>query len=66
MCILNGEHEVDLIVGKVYRVVKPKRNDRSSDIRILDESGEEYLYPRSRFVPVNLPSKAEKALASPR
>jgi hypothetical protein len=43
VCIHNGEYDVDLIVGKIYRVVKPKRNDRLSDIRVLDESGEDYL-----------------------
>ena len=45
MCIQNGEYEADLMVGKLYRVVKPQRNDRSSDIRVVDESGEDYLYP---------------------
>ncbi|MBI3105998.1 MAG: hypothetical protein HYY95_10575 [Candidatus Rokubacteria bacterium] len=40
VCIHNGEYDADLIVGKIYRVVKPKRNDRLSDIRVLDESGE--------------------------
>ena len=64
MCINNGEYELDLIVSKIYRVVKPERNDRSSDIRILDESGEDYLYPRSWFVPLNLPSKAKKVLST--
>ncbi len=62
VCIHNGEYEVDLIVGKLYRLVKPKRNDRPSDIRVLDESGEDYLYPRDWFVPVDLPLKARKAL----
>ena len=64
VCIHNGEYDVDLIVGKIYRVLKPKRNDRTSDIRILDESGEDYLYPRGWFVPVDLPVKAKKALAA--
>ena len=64
MCIRNGEYEIDLIVGKIYRVVKPERNDRPSDIRILDESGEDYLYPRSWFVPLNLPLKAKKVLST--
>jgi len=64
VCIDNGEYDVDLIVGKIYRVVKPKRNDRPSDIRVLDESGEDYLYPRVWFVPVDLPLKAKKALAA--
>jgi hypothetical protein len=52
-CIRNGEYEGDLIVGKVYRVVKPKSNDRPSDIRILDESGADYLYPQGWFVLVH-------------
>jgi hypothetical protein len=64
VCIHNGEHEVDLIVGKIYRVVKPKRNDRPSDIRVLDESGEDYMYPRRWFVPIELPLRAKKALVA--
>src|SRR6266545_3016789 len=49
VCIQNGEYEADLIVGKLYRVVKPERNDRASDIRVVDESGDDYLYPRGWF-----------------
>jgi hypothetical protein len=64
VCIHNGEYDVDLIVGKIYRVMKPKRNDRPSDTRVLDESGEDYLSPRSWFVPVELPLKAKKALVA--
>jgi dienelactone hydrolase family protein len=41
VCIHNGEYDVDLIVGKIYRVVKPKRSDRLFDIRVVDESGED-------------------------
>ena len=62
VCIHNGEYEIDLIVGKIYRVVRPKRNDRPADIRVLDESGEDYLYPRNWFVSIELPLKAKKAL----
>ncbi len=64
VCIYNGEYDVDLIVSKIYRLVKPKRNDRLSDVRVLDESGEDYLYPRAWFVPVELPLKAKKALVA--
>lgn len=64
VCIHNGEYDVDLIVGKIYRVVKPKRNDRLSDIRVLDESGDDYLYPRGWFVPVELALRAKKALVA--
>ena len=31
VCIHNGEYDVDLIVGKIYRVLRPKRNDRPSE-----------------------------------
>ncbi|MGH6892204.1 MAG: hypothetical protein ACREEP_08110, partial [Dongiaceae bacterium] len=62
VCIQNGEYEIDLVVGKIYRVVRSKRTDRPSDIRVLDESGEDYLYPRNWFVPIELPLKAKKAL----
>jgi hypothetical protein len=64
VCIHNGEYDVDLIVGKIHRVVKPKRHDRPSDIRVLDESGEDYLYPRDWFVPVELPLRAKRALVA--
>ena len=64
VCIHDAADQGDLIVGKVYRVMRPQRNDRAADVRIVDESGEDYLYPRAWFVPVDLPSKARKAIAS--
>ena len=66
VCIRNGEYEADLVVGKIYRVLKPKTNDRPADIRMLDESGEDYLYPREWFVPVALPLKVKKVLVAAR
>ena len=64
VCVQNGEYEADLVVGKLYRVVKPQRNDQSSDIRVVDESGEDYLYPGQWCVLVDLPLKARKALVA--
>jgi hypothetical protein len=64
LCIEPGEYEAHLVVGKVYRVVTPEPRDRKADIRIVDESGEDYLYPRGWFVPLDLPAKAKKALTS--
>jgi len=64
VCIQNGECDVDLIVGKIYRVLKPQSKDRPADIRVVDESGEDYLYPREWFVLVDLPLKAKKALVA--
>lgn len=64
VCIQNGEYEADLVVGKLYLVARSERNDRSADIRVVDESGEDYLYPRRWFVPVDLPLKARKVLVA--
>ena len=64
VCIHNGDYRLDLVVGKIYRVLKPKRHDRPSDIRVIDESGEDYLYLRNWFVPVALPAKAKRALVA--
>jgi hypothetical protein len=55
---------VDLIVGKIYRLVKPHRLDPENDLRVIDESGEDYLYPLGWFVPIDLPGKVKRALAT--
>ena len=64
VCIRNGEYDVDLIVGKIYRVLKPRPKDRPTDVCVVDESGDDYLYPREWFVPVDLPLRAKKALVA--
>ena len=64
VCVHRDDDDVDLIVGKIYRVMRPMPNDRNADIRIVDESGEDYLYPRAWFVRVELPPKARKVLAA--
>ncbi len=64
ICLERGEYEADLVIGKVYRTAKPEQNDRPVDLRVIDESGEDYLYPAKWFVPVDLPAKAKRVLAA--
>ena len=64
LCLEHGEYEADLIVGKMYRTAKPEKNDRPVDLRVIDESGEDYLYPAKWFVPVELPAKAKRVLTT--
>ncbi len=64
LCLENGGNEVSLEVGKVYRQIKPHKNDMDDWIRVIDESGEDYLFPAKRFVPVNLPAKAKRVIAT--
>ena len=61
LCLRNDGNPASLEVFKVYRVVPPKRNDDPQDIRIVDESGEDYLYPRENFLKISLPAKALRA-----
>jgi len=61
LCIRNDDCE-DLEVQKVYRVRPDARAARDGYLRVVDESGEDYLYPESYFVLVKLPRKAQEAL----
>lgn len=61
LCIRNDSNE-DLEVGKVYQVFADDAAARDGYVRVVDESGEDYLYPASYFVPIALPKEAERAL----
>ena len=65
LCINNRGYEGSLVLGKVYRIIKPEQNDRPSDFRIVDEEGEDYLYTANRFVPIELPLRARRAVSGP-
>jgi hypothetical protein len=62
LCIKSEGCE-DLNLHKVYRVLSDRRAAADGYLRIMDESGEDYLYPESYFVPVKLPRKAQEALS---
>jgi hypothetical protein len=62
ICIQNKGCE-DLEKGKVYAVVRDDAAARDGYLRVVDESGEDYLYPANYFVPITLPEAAERALA---
>jgi hypothetical protein len=60
----NGSYRASLEVGKVYRSPQPSRATPKGWIRMVDESGEDYLYPEKRFVPVSVPPRGRRALAA--
>jgi len=63
LCVDNTDYEASLIVGKVYRILPDPRAAKDDLIRIVDESGEDYLYHKSHFVFVDFPrSLSEKHL----
>ena len=63
LCIRNEGCE-DLEPRKLYRVLPDESAAGYGYIRVIDESGEEYLYPEVSFWPIELPKAAEKALLS--
>ena len=65
ICVENRGAE-DLEVRKVYRVLHDKNAAATGYIRVIDESGEDYLYPADYFVSVELPQKARRVLTATR
>jgi hypothetical protein len=62
VCVNNKDYPASLEVRKLYQVVADEAASRHRQLRVIDESGEAYLYPEEYFVPVQLPQAAEKAL----
>lgn len=65
ICINNKDNELSLELRKVYRVIEDERAEKRNYLRIIDETGEDYLFPAENFVIVSLPAKsAESVLAT--
>ena len=62
LCIDNTDYQASLIPGKVYRILPDPVAVKDDLVRIVDESGEDYLYHKSRFVMVEFPARVEKIL----
>lgn len=63
VCVRNEECE-DLEIRKVYQILPDRRATRDGYLRVVDESGEDYLYPEAYFVPVRLPQQAQRAVTA--
>jgi hypothetical protein len=59
ICIQNDDYRASLEVRKVYRVIPDAEAFSHKMLRVVDESGEDYLYPQELFVPVELPRTAK-------
>ena len=63
VCIRNEGNE-DIETRKIYQLVPDEEAARDGYLRIVDESGEDYLYPQEYFIRIDLPQAAEEALLS--
>jgi hypothetical protein len=62
LCIKNDDYPASLEVRKVYAVIPDTAAAAKQFVRIVDESGEDYLYPEEYFIPIEVPQAAAKAL----
>ena len=58
------DYAASLELRKLYQVVADAAAVKHHQVRVIDESGEDYLYPEEYFIPVQLPEAAEKAVSS--
>jgi len=61
VCVANNDCE-DLEVRKIYQSLPDEAAAADGLLRIVDESGEDYLYPADLFIQIELPQAVEKAL----
>ncbi len=62
ICVDNSEYPASLELHKIYRVLPDKDAQADGDWRVIDESGEDYLFPADYFVPIDLPQTVVRAL----
>jgi hypothetical protein len=62
VCLKNKGYEVSLERRKIYQVLPDPGAAKHRQIRVIDESGEDYLYPQSFFAPIELPQTIRRAV----
>lgn len=62
ICIRNDEYPASLEVRKIYQTIPDTKAANHHMIRVIDESGEDYLYPETYFLPIDLPRPIRIAL----
>ncbi len=62
ICIRNSGYPASLELRKLYEVVEDPEAEKDDMIRVIDESGEDYLFPTDRFIAAPLPAAVEEAV----
>jgi hypothetical protein len=62
LCLENEGNEASLIPGKVYEVIPDARAAKDDLVRIIDESGEDFLFSRAQFAFVDFPNAIRKKI----
>jgi hypothetical protein len=62
VCINNKDYPASLELHKIYRVLNDENAANDGDMRIMDESGEDYLYPSKNFIIIDVPEEVRGSL----
>ena len=62
VCLKNDGYAVSLERHKIYRVLPDPDAEKNGDLRIVDESGEDYLYPKDWFIMISVPDAVVASL----
>ena len=63
VCVDNRGYESSLETRKLYEILPDRMAEKHNQVRVIDESGEDYLYPEKFFAPVRLPHITKEKLA---
>lgn len=64
ICVKNEGFEASLELRKVYDLLPDAEAEHHGMLRVIDESGEDYLFPENFFVPIDLPAPVQARLAT--
>ena len=64
VCLSNEGYGASLEPRKIYVAIRDAAAERNGLLRVIDESGEDYLYSRERFAPLKLPRGLQQALTA--
>jgi len=63
LCINNEEYPASLELRKVYELISDAQAESLGQLRVVDETGEDYLYPQEMFIPLEIPIQALQAFS---
>lgn len=63
VCVRNVGYEASLERNKIYRILPDEEAERDGDLRVIDESGEDYLFSADRFVAIEVPAAVRDSLS---
>ncbi|MDD5673571.1 MAG: hypothetical protein PHC61_05385 [Chitinivibrionales bacterium] len=63
VCVKNIGYDASLELSKLYKTIPDPEVEGHAQVRIIDESGEDYVYPKDFFMELELPAEVEQALS---